>query len=203
MKNVDLNGNWEPNHIGPRIEISGKDITVLWRNSPVLQTKFKTKMVGDRTFLVLKENGLKYSKDSTPYATVDELYYESGRLYIVESFPISGISKDEFTKTENSRYGAYDVVNELLPSLEGKWSSEDGYTTFTIKGNVLDLNGQKIKICVLKSKSYNSYKIVDEDPSHYEMGRGYRQFELFGDEIVTSMIVCDAPTVNIICKKIL
>lgn len=201
MDKINLDGYWEPNHLGPRIEIKGKAIIVLWRNSTVLQTTFSEKIDGDRVILALKNNELKYSYEQKPYATVDELYYQNGYIHIVENFPISGLSTDEFKRTENSRYGAYDVVNELLPSLRGEWKSENDWS-FTIKGNELTMFGEKMKICVLRSKKYpNLYKIVDENPANYEMLSGLRQFELKGDVITTAIQVCDAPSIDLIFKK--
>ena len=117
----ELNGAWEERGvIGTRIEIDGKNITVLWRNSPVLTTMFKLKDAEGGAELELKSNGLRYEGSKSDYATVTRIFYSEGRLIFEEHFPITGPSKTELTKTECSRFGNYTVCDNVLKELQGK-----------------------------------------------------------------------------------
>ena len=198
--NKELNGAWEERGvIGTRIEIDGKNITVLWRNAPVLETTFKTKTEGDGLKLVLSKNGLRCSGASSDYAAITELKYGDGRLEMTEYFPITGESKTSLSKTENSRYGNYDVVDSVLDELQGKWQDGEGCFELEFHKDEMILNGIKMKIHVLRSKDGpdDRYLIADADPSVYEL-QGFSRFSFDGNTIAGLMTILDAPAPKIV-----
>ncbi len=193
----ELDGAWEERGvIGSRVEIDGNRFTYLWRNSPVLETKFRTVKSGDATELILAKKGLRYSGSASEYAEITAVSYSDGRLDITEYFPITGESRTTLTRTENSRYGNYEVVDEVLKELEGTWKGDDGIFELTFRGDRMTLNGHDTRVHVLRSKSQgtapNDYIIADADPSVYEW-RDFARFEYDGASICGRMIVYDAP----------
>lgn len=192
-----FDGNWEePGVIGTRIEIENGKVVILWRNSPVLKTRFKVQKNDDGTLeALLEENGLRYENTDRVYATVTRLALKGDTLCFDELFPISGPSQNVLKRTDHSRYGDYTIVDrEILPQLEGRWASDDGYVTLRFRGNTLHINEDEIRIHALKSNgSFNgTYKIVNEDPSVYEVGHFYfMNYE--GGALTAAIMVCDAP----------
>ena len=198
--NKELNGAWEERGVvGTRVEIDDKKITVLWRNAPVLETTFKTKTEGGGLKLVLSKNGLRYSGTFSDYAEITELKYDDGQLEMTEYFPISGESKATLSKTENSRYGNYDIVDSVLNELQGKWQDEEGYFELEFHKDEMILNGRKTKIHVLRSKDGQDhrYLIADADPSVYEL-QGFSSFSFDGRTIAGLMTILDAPAPKIV-----
>lgn len=198
--NKELNGAWEERGVvGTRVEIDDKKITVLWRNAPVLETTFKTKTEGDGLKLVLSKNGLRYSGTFSDYAAITELKYVGGQLEMTEYFPITGESKTSLTKTENSRYGNYDVVDAVLNELQGKWQDGEGSFELEFHKDEMILNGRKTKIHVLRSKDGpdDRYLIADADPSVYEL-QGFSRFSFDGNTIAGLMTILDAPAPKIV-----
>ncbi len=168
----ELNGAWEERGvIGTRIEIDYPRITILWRNSPVLETKFKVNESEGCLELVPNENSMKYRNDSKPYAYIKRITCQDCRLKVVKDFPISGESIEIMEKTEQSRYGDYTIADEILDELQGKWKEPGGFFTLKFKGNTLTVNGKSTKIHVLHAnwEAPDIYKIADEDPSVYDV----------------------------------
>lgn len=201
-----FNGNWEePGVIGTRIEIENGKAVILWRNSPVLKTKFQVRENEDGSLdAIPDENGLRYENDGRVYATVTALRLKDDVLYFEEDFPISGISKTNLKRTNHSRYGNYTVVDgEVLPLLQGKWTCDDGFSTLLFKGDSLTLNSaQTVRIRVLKSNSSaGPYKIVNEDPSKYEVGH-YYFMDFDGHELTAAIMICDAPPAILHFRKL-
>lgn len=202
----ELNGYWEePGVIGTRIEITGKSIVILWRNSPVLETKFTVIELKDKTLLHLKHSGLRYAGAVTDYATVMTLTYKDGLLELTEFFPITGQSKTILKKTENSRYGNYTVVDrQALPIIKGKWVSEDGHFTILFKDDCLIVGDLSVNIHVLQSNSDYSdkgaLKIVDADPSHYDI-LNFNEMVYKKGAITATIPVCDAPSYITVFKR--
>lgn len=201
-----IEGNWEVYAtIGTRIEIYGDRILILWRNSPVTDTSFKTEEKDDKIYLILKNTDMKYTKNGKPYATVESLYYDlkDNKLHFIENFPITGLSEDELVKTETSRYGNYKIVDdEILPLLNGTWVDEEGSPDLVFYGNTVFCDQKKAKIHILKSNSsFNgSYKIAHEDPSKYEILYFY-SLEYSNDTIRAIIPICDAKPIVINFKK--
>ena len=194
-----LYGAWEERGvIGTRIEIDKKTVTVLWRGAPVLVSGYSVKEDGGKLTLVLEKNGMRYEHSTSDYATVTELYEEDGKLTFKELFPISGPSQTLLTKTENNRYGNYDVVtDECLPLLAGSWKDDRGFYELTFRKDVLTIRGEKKKIVLLKNRSYPSEIIVHaEDPSA-DMIDGLTNIVLRGDMLYATIPVCDAPSMEL------
>ncbi len=198
-KYPQLNGAWEePGVIGNRIEIEGSKIVILWRNSPTLETGFSVSEEDGGLLLKLKKTGLSYTTGGAEYANVTRIFYKDEKLEFVKYFPITGESKDVLKKTANSRYGNYEICDEILKELQGEWENERGYMDLTIKKDVMTMNGDSRKIHVLKpaGESGERYVIADHDPSVYEW-RGLTRFEYYGGVLHTNMIICDGPTVTL------
>ncbi len=203
--NRELNGAWEERGVfGTRVEIDGKRITVLWQNAPVLETTFQTEESGDGLLLKLKQNGLRYAGAAGDYAAVKQLIYHDGGLTFTKLFLITGESTEQLSRTENSRYGNYAVVNDVLRDLQGSWKSADGFFSVTIRQDEMTLNGEKTKICVLRSKDPHEpkgrYVIADRDPSVTDW-QGFSRFIYENGVLRANLLVCDAPSKTVVFKK--
>lgn len=189
-----LDGAWEERGvIGTRIEIKKDRLTVLWRSGVVLETKFKTEQSGDKIELILESRGMRYAGASSDYATVTDLYLDGGALYFEEDFPITGKSVTKLEKTENSRYGNVTFVDgSVLRELRGEWRDDSGYHTLIFKANTVEINGEKVKIRVVKDSSGGPCRIINDDPSKDGVGYFY-MMEYLIDIIIARIMVCDAP----------
>lgn len=199
-----LCGAWEePGVIGTRLEIEGDRLTVLWRSSPVLVTEFKLDNILDDEYdLVLKDNKLRYSESEGPYAEITGIRHTGEGLEFTEYFPISGESSALLKKTDNSRYGNYNVREDLLPQLEGTWREEGRGAEFTIKNSVFKMYGGSTEITLLEPRSAysNTFKIAAKDPSVHEFG-GFFGLEFTGDAIVGRPAILDGPSVTLVFTK--
>ena len=189
-----LEGAWEERGvIGTRIEIKGAVLTVLWRNTPVLETKYKPVPCDGGTELKLDRCGMRYPNSASDYASVTRLFYKDGQLTFDELFPISGPSSSVLTKTENSRYGNYTVTDGILKELQGKWIADCG-PELVFKGDTLTMYDRTIRIHVLQSNSEKGsgcYLIVDADPSNYEL-HGISRLAYRGGMLSGMIPICDA-----------
>lgn len=201
----ELNGYWEePGVIGTRIEIRGSRILVLWRNSPVLDTRFTVERAEEgRLYLRLKSTGLRYEGADRDYATVTGLYLADGRLHFEKDFPITGKSEEILAKTDNSRYGNVTVVDkEILPELKGTWKDEHDFYTLTFQGNKLTVLDYTVKIHVVRGNGETGgYRIVNQDPSKREIPPFFT-LEYLGDRIEGRPLILDAPPVTIVFHKL-
>jgi len=192
----------EPGVIGTRIEIEGDRITILWRNTPALETTFRTKQTDGGLELRLAETGLRNRGDERVYATVTRLLLHDDTLEFERDFPISGPSKDTLKKTELSRYGNVTIVDEVLNELQGEWVSADGNAFFglTFRGNEMTFrDGRKTTVhAVRPNGSPNApIRIIDADPSVYEW-HGFGNMTYEDGTVRCSMFVCDAPSVEFV-----
>lgn len=195
--NRELDGAWEePGVIGTRIEIEGRRITVLWRNSPVLVTACKWEKRDGGIELILAHNGMRYEGAASDYGELRSLFYKDGTLLMTEYFPITGESRQTLKKTLQSRYGNYTVEKEPLKELQGTWRDETGTFTLTFSGDTLTANGTSTRICLLRSNSdpagSRRYKVADKDPAKYEVLH-YSHMEYTGGQLTAQMMVFDAP----------
>ena len=197
---IDLNGAWEePGVIGTRVEIEGSSINILWRNSTVLLTTFETAEKDGGVELILKDKGLCDARPE-PYATIQRLFVKDGKMSFVKLFSISGESTEVLKKTDQSRYGDVTVVNDILPELEGKWSAGSKFNEFSIKDGVLYVYDRKVKLIAVR-RSYDGETVIrDEDASKYDFGM-YRFFEYRDSKLYTSMIIYDAPQIQLTFTK--
>ena len=206
MKEATLNGAWEEKGvIGKRIEIKNSHIIVLWRNSSVLDTKFQLVEGEDGKELRLEKNGLRYEGSASDYASITKLTYQEEKLVLLENFPITGESKTILSKTKNSRYGDYTIVDEKLKELEGEWTDEDGTYSFRFHKDTLMFHDQKVRVHVLHVNgidiSEECYRIVDQDPSHYELF-GFISLDYIDGKVFVTEFICDAPPHKVELKKL-
>lgn len=200
-----LDGAWEEKGvIGTRVEIEGKKICVLWRNSPVLETTFKTRENDGEFTLIPKETGLRYQGSDKDYAEISSIIYKDGKITVKKFFPITGPSEEVLEPTENSRFGAYVFADKrLYKALSGKWTDENGYFTLTFKNDKAEHDGKTTTVRLLVPKaSPDSQKcrLVDSDPSNdYLFGLIDLTFD--GEHISGIVPVCDAPSIKITFTK--
>ncbi len=208
----ELDGAWEPKgYIGPRVEIEGKKLTRLWKGTSVLETKFSIEKEGDKTVLKLKNHELRYPNDRKAYATVKECYVQDDTLVLVDDFPITGESRDELVKTENSRYGDVTIVDdEFLPVLQGKWKCTTSDMCMEFDGNTVKFGyndsmvNNSIAIVTVRYR-YDFHSgdvyIIDKDPAKEFVGM-FGKIVFRGGILSTYIPVCDANPQYMIFEKI-
>ena len=208
MKISDYYGFWEPSHIGPRAELDEKYYIQLWRGAEVLKTTYKTEEQEGKLRIILDEAGLRYTKNSDPYATIKECFFEGDTLTVLENFPFSGDSTDIYKRTKNNRYGNFEIVDaKYLPFLEGTWS--DGSSLLKIKNNKLyfgyDKNDLKhseaLPITVLKCGYNEEISLHHINPS-VEILHNYSSIILRDNKLYCTIPVCDAPSFEQIFEKV-
>ena len=198
-----FDGAYEPGHIGPRVEIEGEQIVILWRGAPALTTTFTVSRQGEKDVLILADNSLRQTPDSEPYATVSEIYFEGGRLVVTKDFPFSGLDTDVLERTENSRYGNVTLVtDELLPLVQGRWGDDTGFNDLLIEGDILTSCDTKTQIIGVR---YNyelgeRLYIRDIEPSRESIAC-YRALYYEGGELHAVVEVCDAPSMEFTLKR--
>lgn len=204
MKNLDLKGAFEERYtIGHRVEIEGSKFTYLWRGKVILETTFKSKQTSDnRIDLALKFNELRNNlSDNEPYATIEEVYFENGKLYVNVVYKIAGLDKFALERTENLRYGNYVIDDKYLKELNGKWTDENGYEHLEIKNGVISDGREKRKIHIMHYPENNVLFIKDDDPSR-EGVLGYITLKYLGNGLISGTIfVCDADPIEVTLRK--
>ena len=200
MNISDYYGFWEPSHLGPRAELDETYYTQLWRGAEVLKTTYKTEERNGKLFLLLKENGLRYTKTSGPYATIKECYFEGDTFTVLENFPISGDSTDTYKRTNNNRYGNFEIVDsDYLPLLEGIWSCDSA--VLKIQKNQLyfgydkkDLNqSEGLPFTVLKCRYNDEISLHHINPS-VDILHNYSRIIFRDNRLYATIPVCDAPS---------
>lgn len=187
--------------IGTRIEIHEPNITILWRNSPVLTTKFKKIQKKDGIELVLEKNGLRYENSFSDYATLVRVFYQEEKIEITKFFPITGDAHTILQRTDNSRFGNNKIVDEILKELEGTWRDEKGFYKLKFQNDELIMNDRKVKVHILHSNSLPDeiaeYKIVDQDPSKMELFN-FSRLEYSNGRLIGYQMIYDAQLEKII-----
>ena len=206
-----LQGFWAPRDYGTRIEITDDDFLVLWRNRPVLLTRFSVKKDGDAYVLQLQKNGLRYAGAASDYATVTDCRLKDGNLYLKKHFPISGPSEETLFKTTNSRYGNVTVITEeMLPRLSGLWKTADRRYEMKIENGTLTWRYNKSTwekpdaIAVVRpnyEQDPERFTIVNKDPAE-EFICHLMEFRHEGGRLITRMLIYDAPAPDIIFEKV-
>ena len=193
--------------MGPRVELDEKFYIQLWRGAEVLKTAYKTEEREGRLYILPEETGLRYAKGSEPYATIKECYFEEDTLTVLENFPFSGDSTDTYKRTNNNRYGNFEIVDaEYLPLLEGTWSC--GSAMLKIQDNKLyfgyDKEGlnhsEALPVTVLKSGYSKEIFLHHINPS-VEMLHNYYRIEFRGNKLYATIPVCDAPSFEQVFEK--
>ncbi|MBO4261043.1 MAG: hypothetical protein J5921_00320 [Clostridia bacterium] len=200
----EIQGNWEERGVvGPRIEIIGDRIVILWRGGPVLDTNFTTEEEADGTLLFkLAKNGLRYVNSPSDYASVGKMTYKDDRITMEELFPITGSSVTVFSRTENNRYGNYDILSDMFDWLKGSWTDESGYNNILFEKDTATINGEKIKIVVLKPRwaGNSELEIRDANASRGLPG-GLASLKIKDGRLIGCIQVCDAPSIYLVFSK--
>lgn len=201
MHNFD--GAYEPSHIGPRAEIEGDRIIILWRGAPALETTFTVEMQGERAVLSLAENGLCNPADSEPYAYITEIFFEDGSLTVTKDYRFSGADTDVMQKTTNSRYGNVTIVtDELLPLIQGSWSDDEGFVKLTVEGDTLICGKERTQIVGVRYNYETGGRLYirDIEPSRESIAH-CRDVYFESGELHAVIDVCDAPSMEFTLKR--
>lgn len=201
MNYTELNGAWEERGVrGTRIEIEGNRILILWMNRTVLETVFEVKEEDGGLLLELEAKGLRNTPEADSYADVTKLFFKDGKLEFEKHFEISGPNREILEKTEFSRYGNYEIRDDILDEIQGLWKSRDGYFKLNIKGDAAVFGNTAAKIHVIKAgwlkPSDNEFWIADADPS-VEGWEGFTRFRYENGRMFGKMIIYDAPSYDI------
>ncbi len=188
-----LNGAWEPRgYIGPRAEIEGNRIAILWRGLVVLDTTFAVKEENGVVHLMLKETAKRYPDSPKPYAEVTDCRFENGELTIEEYFPITGPSSDTLVRTQNTRYGRGTLLPAVPDELLGEWVCDDW--RLRLEPHVMFAGFmeamERFDVVALRNESTGEITIRDERPWADGFGM-FRALTVRGMTIVTYMEITD------------
>lgn len=204
----ELTGNWEEKGvIGSRIEISNDGIVFLWQSGVVLQTTFTAEETDAGVIeLHLAENGLRDTGTASVYATVERLYYQDGKLYYTENFPISGLSEKVMSLTDRSRYGYVTINDDLLANVQGQWEDTfTGHFAFEIVGDQMTMDGTTFRIHAGVNRYRNrgeEFSIIHQDPAVH--GVGYFTEMIYKDGAVKAyLLVCDVGMHEVVFRPML
>ena len=186
---------------GLRLELTGSRFLLLWRNSPVLDTRYSFE--GGK--LIPEDNGLRTAYDNEPYAAITGCRLEDDRIVLEELFPISGPSVTVLARTQYSRYGSVTIENDtVLPMLQGVWKDDRGFLTLRFEGDEVTVNGSdKDHIAAVRyihASAGEGYSIVNKDPSRDYIVH-FLPFEFDGEVITAGIPVCDGPTMRFTLRK--
>ena len=207
----ELEGAWEGKYIGTRIEIQGDQITILYRNRPVLETTFTLLENGEIKYLRLINVGLRYKEDSKDYAIIDKIYLENEQLHLYKTFYIAGEHNEILHKINNSRYGDVTVVDEeILPKLQGFWKAPNSSYILEIKGNKLIcrykddvLSEDKITVVHYNDETDpNLFSIINKDPARLEGVCMFTNFTYQDDKLSAYEIIFDDDSPRLEFEKI-
>ena len=134
-----LDGAWQPDNYGTRVEIAGDKIVILWRSAPVLETKFTVSQEGRKKVLKLEKTEMWDTARGHAVGTVTGCYVEDGRMHLLQHYEFAGDDEEILEPTTESRYGdAKLVTDKMMPRLKGTWKSSDrGGCTLKIDGGSL------------------------------------------------------------------
>ena len=208
----DLEGAWEPEYIGTRIEIKGDHLTILYRNRIVLDTNFALLTDGEVKILRLANNRLSYRDDKDDYAVIDKLYLENNQLHFETTYNIIGKDEEILNKTEASRYGDVEIVDDkFLPKLQGKWKAPNANFILEIKGNVMicrysdgsEMDRNEITVIHNNDESDPNYcHIIHKDPAVMEGVGIFTRFTYENGKLITYEIIFDADSPCLEFEKI-
>ena len=120
-----LEGAWQPDDFGTRVEITGDTMLVLWRNAPVLETKFTVSGEGGKRVLHLEKDEMRNARDGRVFARITGCWVEDGMMHLLQHYDIAGDDEEILKPTKESRYGDVTVVSEkMMPRLRGRWITE-------------------------------------------------------------------------------
>ena len=208
----ELEGAWEPDYIGTRLEIQDDHLTILYRNRVVLDTNFVMSTDGEVKILRLEKTGLRYRDDKDDYAVVDKIYLEGNQLHFNKTYKISGKDEEILNKTKASRYGDVEIVDEkFLPKLQGKWKAPNSDYILEFRGNVMvcrysdgtEMDRNEITVIHNNDESDPNYcHIIHKDPALMEGVSIFSRFTYENGKLITYEIIFDADSPRLEFEKI-
>ncbi len=206
-----LQGYWETENYGTRIEIDGDRLVILWRNRPVLETDFTLAEEGDDWVVRLARTGLRYRDAASDYAAVTDCRLREGKLCLCQKFVITGDSREVLGKTTNSRYGNVTVITgEALPRLSGLWRTADGVYEMKIDQGTLTWRCQGSEwaapeavavVLPRDGEGPDDFCIVNRDPAE-EFVCDLLPFRHEAGALITRPVVFDGSAPEIVFRKV-
>ena len=211
-KGDSLDGAWQPDNYGTRVEIAGDRIVILWRSAPVLETKFTVSREGRKKFLKLEKNEMWDTARGHAVGTVTGCYVEDGKMHLLQHYEFAGDDEEILEPTTESRYGDAKLVTEkMMPRLKGTWKSSDrGGCTLKIDGGSLkwrfgeDEWRGPVDIVVLHynwKDDKDDYSIVDKDASQDYVG-DFQAVEFKKGKLPARIHVHDGDAIKYVFEKV-
>lgn len=211
-KGASLDGAWQPDNYGTRVEIAGDKIVVLWRSAPVLETMFTVSQEGKRKVLRLEKTEMWDETRGHAIGAVTGCYVEDGKMHLLQHYEFAGDDEEILEPTTESRYGDAAVITEkMLPRIQGVWQTEDGSYAIRISGSTLESRFREnawahpAKIAVVHYNwrdDKDSFAIVPEDPAQHEI-EPFTIFEYKKDgKLHARIIVHDADSPDFAFEKV-
>lgn len=172
---------------------------------PIMETGYDVVKYKEKLYLQPEEDYFTYPKLEEPYATVTELYYEDGKIYL---HYFHHYTPDETREMvfEATKEGPFDNIlirdDELLEELQGRWEEDpSGFSVLTIDGNHMTVGYESDgEYTVLEEVDIHviSYRfapervyLIQDDLIETEF-YGFTQFEYLNGRLCTNEMVMDA-----------
>ena len=172
---------------------------------PIMETGYDVVKYKEKLYLQPEEDFFTYPNLAEPYATVTELYYEDGKIYLhyFHHYTPDETKEKVFEATEE---GPFDPIliraDEFLEDLQGKWQEDpSGFSVLTINGNHMTVGYESDgEYTVLEEVDIHviSYKyapervhLIQDDLIETEI-YGFTQFEYLNGRLCTNEMVMDA-----------
>ena len=206
-----LEGAWQPDDYGTRVEITGDTLLLLWRNAPVLETKFSVSREGGKYVLHLEKTEQRDARDGRVYGHVTGCWVEDGVMHLLQRYEIAGDDEELLRPTKESRYGDVTLVTEkYLPRLRGLWRTKDGGRwELEIVGETLRYRDgregewrETIPIVVTRDTDEpERIRIVHRDPSEENVACFF-ELKYVRDRLVAREIIADGDSPKIVFEKV-
>lgn len=211
-KGASLDGAWQPDNYGTRVEIMGDKIVILWRSAPVLETKFTVSQEGAKKVLKLEKTEMWDAVRGHAVGTVTGCYVEEGKMHLLQHYEFAGDDEEILEPTTDSRYGdAKLVTDKMMPRLKGTWKSPDrGGCTLKIDGGSLkwrfgeDEWKGPVEIVVVHynwKEDKDDYSIVDKDASQEYVG-DFQAIECKKGKLTARIHVHDGDAIKYAFEKV-
>ena len=206
-----LEGAWQPDDYGTRIEITGDTMLILWRNAPVLETKFTVSREDGKYVLHLEKTEQRDARDGRLFAHVTGCWVEDGKMHLLQHFEIAGDDEEILMPTKESRYGDVTLVTEkYLPRIRGLWRTKGGGGwEIEIVGETLRCRGlrddkwrETIPIVVTRDNDDpERIRIVHKDPSEEHVSCFF-DLKYVKDRLVAHEIIADGDSPKLVFEKV-
>lgn len=211
-KGTSLDGAWQPDNYGTRVEIEGDKMIILWRSAPVLETKFTVSQEDKKKVLKLEKTEMWDSVRGHAIGTVTGCYVEDGKMHLLQHYEFAGDDEEILAPTTESRYGDAKVVTDkMTPRLKGIWKSTDreGCTLKIGNGSLQWRFGEDewrgpVDFVVVHynwKDNKDDCSIVDKDPSLDYVG-DFQAIEFKGGKLAARIHVHDGDAMKYSFEKI-